>query len=185
MTVPKKLHFVCFFVLTMSTHLAIAQPPEAPRFIESDKLIVAPVEGANMFQVFSKEVGEWKSFKFPHGVEATPIIGGGVCTFKLEGKQISQIVAVDFRGNWVTFDLPKPATLCSPIISENLTVFVIDGRTYAFSAIAGRWDVIDSAAPPQVSNDVVLVVAPDWIGAFSAKTGKWSVAQTRIKAAHP
>ena len=180
----RKLSAVCFFAIAIIPSLGISQVPLGARYIEGGNIVVAPVDGANSFQVYSKEVGEWSKVSFPKGVAAIPVIGSDVCTFKLEGEEITELVAIDSKGKAVKQELPKAATLCNPIVSGKLAFFVVDGRAYAFSAIAGRWDVIDAPANPHILNGVILVVAADWIGAFSAKTGKWKVAQTKIKTAH-
>ena len=184
MNCNRKLTVLWLFAFVTFPSLGFAQG-ETTRFIEGGSLIIAPVDGANSFQVYSKEVGKWSNIVIPNSIEATPVVSTNICTFKLEGKKITHLVAVDAKGNVVKQKLPKPTTSCNPIVSAQMAAFVVDGRAYAFSAVVGRWDVIDSPVTPQILNGAILVVAPDRIGTFSAKTGKWSVARTKIKTAYP
>lgn len=155
-----------------------AQDTDKSYHIQSDTLIVAKVKGTNEFLAYSKTVGKWTSFTFPKGVEAVPVVGNGVCAFQLEGEAITEVVAVDLKGNWCSSKLPAAAKKCVPIIADDVAVLVVDGRAHAFSGELGKWDSVPASVAPQVSKDIAMIVAPDSIAVFSSATGKWAVAQT-------
>lgn len=76
-----------------------AQDEDKSYHIQSDTLVVAKVKGTNEFLAYSKTVGKWNTFTFPQGVSAVPVVGSGVCAFQLEGEAITEVVAVDLKGN--------------------------------------------------------------------------------------
>ena len=164
--------------LSLAGRSMFAQDPDKSYHIQSDTLVVAKVKGTNEFLAYSKKVGKWNTFTFPKGVTATPVVGNGVCAFQLEGEAITELVAVDLKGNWCTSKLPAPAKKCVPIIADEVAVSVVDGTAHAFSGELGKWDSVPTSVTPQVSKDIVMIVAPDSIAVFSSATGKWAVAQT-------
>lgn len=159
---------------------AFAQDTDKSYYIQTDNLVVAKVKSTNQFLAYSKTVGKWSPFTFPKGVTAVPVGTNGVCAFSLEGEAITEIVAVDHKGNWCTSKLPAASQTCVPIISRESEVVVclVDGIAHAFSGELGKWDSVAATVAPQLSKDTVMIVAPDSIAVFSAATGKWAVAQT-------
>ena len=156
-----------------------AQDADKSYHIQSDTLVVVKVKETNEYLAYSKRVGKWNAFTFPKGVTATPVIGGDVCAFKLEGEAIAELVAVDLNGNWCTAKLPAPAQKCSPIIADEVAVYVVDGTAHAFSGELGKWDSVPtSGTQVHAKKDMVIIVAHDSIAVFSSMTGEWAVAQT-------
>ncbi len=155
-----------------------AQDADKSYYIQSDMLVVVKVKGANEFLAYSKTVGKWNSFTFPKAVMAVPVVGNGICAFQLEGEAITEVVAVDLKGNWCTSKLPAAAKKCVPIIADDVVVCVVDGTAHAFSGELGKWDSVAASVTPQVSKDIAMIVAPDSISVFSSATGKWAVAKT-------
>ena len=137
---------------------------------------MANVKGTNEFLAYSKKVGKWNSFTFPKGVTAIPVVGNGVCAFQLEGEAITELVAVDLKGNWCISKLSAAAKKCVPYV-DDVAVFAVDGKAHAFSAELGKWDSVSASVVPVVSNDIAMILAPDSIAVFSSATGKWAVAQ--------
>jgi len=164
--------------LSLAGGSILAQDADKSYYIQSDTLVVAKVKGTNEFLAYSKTVGKWNSFTFPKGVTAVPVVGNGVCAFQLEGEAITEVVAVDLKGNWCSSKLPAAAKKCVPIIAEDVAVFVVDGKAHAFSGELGKWDSVPASVAPQVSKDIAMIVALDSIAVFSSATGKWAVAQT-------
>ncbi len=155
-----------------------AQDTEKAYYVQTDTLVVAKVNGTNQFLAYSKMVGKWRPFTFPEGVTAVPVVGKDVCAFQLQGEAITEILAVDIRGNWCKSKLPAATQNCTPIVDDDLAVYVVDGKVHAFSGRLGEWDSVVASVTPQLSDDTAMIVAPDSIAVFSAATGKWAVAQT-------
>ena len=183
---------IALLTAAMATDFVFAQFPVEQRYLTFDDgrgghtLIVAPVQGANEFRVYSSATGHWSDVVFPDGVSAAPIMDRGVCAFRLGGERITHLVAVGRNGHPSRFQLPQPVNAVGsdkvifPTVADKVAVFVVDGRAHAFSGETGRWDSIDAPATPELlSNDTAVVVASDWIGAFSPKVGKWAIARTK------
>jgi hypothetical protein len=147
-------------------------------YVQSDQLVVAQVRASTAWLAYGKKAGKWNRFDFPEGVAATPVLSSGVCAFELAGDAVRELVAVDLKGNWKTIKLIDAAQKCVPIVAEQVAVYVVEGRVYAFSAKLGRWDTIETQDTPSVSRDTALIVMADSIAIFSAATGKWAVAET-------
>ena len=156
----------------------LAQDTDKSYYIHNDTLVVAKVKGTNQFLAYSKTVGKWNTFTFPDGVTVVPVLGNGPCVFQLEGEVITEIVAVDNKGNWCKSKLPAATQKCVPLIAGKVAVCVIDGTAYAFSGELGKWDSVAAPVTPQLSNDMALIVAPESLAIFSPVTGKWAVAKT-------
>lgn len=109
------------------------------------------------------------------------MLGNGVCLFQLEGEAITELVAVDLKGNWCISKLLAAAKNCVAIVEDEVAVTVVDGTAHAFSGELGKWDSVPTSVTPQVSKDIVMIVAPDFLAVFSSATGKWAVAQTTKK----
>lgn len=159
------------------------QDANRPVYIQSEQLVIAQVRDTNTFLAYSKKVGKWNRFEFPAGVTAIPVVSGAVCAFQLAGDAIKQIVAVDLKGNWQTMDLAEATREAVPIVSDQLAVFVIDGRAHAFSGKLGKWDSTPARVAAEVNRDTALVVHADSIAVFSVATGRWAVADTTGNAA--
>lgn len=147
-------------------------------YLQSDQLVVAQVKQSNAYLAYGKKAGKWNRFEFPQGVTAIPVLSGGVGAFELTGDAVRELVAVDLKGNWKTIKLVEAARKCVPIVSEQVAVYMVDGRVYAFSAKLGQWDSIETQATPALSRDTALIVTADSIAVFSVATGKWAVADT-------
>ncbi len=84
-------------------------------------------------------------------MKAVPVITNAVAAFGLSGDEITELVAVDQRGNWRTIKLLTPTVSeCMPIVGNDVAAYVVDGRVYAFSGLTGTWDSIPSKAAPSV-----------------------------------
>jgi hypothetical protein len=164
--------------LSLAGGSLLAQDTAKSYHIQNDTLVVAKVNGSNEFLAYSKKTGKWNAFTFPEGITAVPVLGNGVCTFQLEGQAITEIVAVDLKGNWCSSKLLAATQKCVPLVADDVAVFVVDGKVHAFSGELGKWDSISASQTPQLSNDMAMIVAPDSIAIFSSATGKWAVAQT-------
>ena len=147
-------------------------------YLQSEQLVVAQVKDTRAYLAYGKKAGKWNRFEFPEGVVATPVLSGSVCAFELTGDAVRELVAVDVKGNWKTVKLIDAAQKCVPIVSDQVALYVVEGRVYAFSAKLGRWDTIETPAAPSLSRDSVLIVMTDSIAIFSAATGKWAIADT-------
>ena len=147
-------------------------------YIQSDQLVVAQVRDSNAYLAYGKKAGKWNRFEFPQGVSAVPVLSGSVGAFELTGDAVAELVAVDLKGSWRTIKLVESTQKCVPIISEQVVVYMVDGRAYAFSAKLGKWDMIETQVPPALSKDTAVIVTADSIAVFSAATGKWAFADT-------
>ena len=97
-------------------------------------------------------------------------------------REFRELVAVDRQGRWCTVRLPKPTnSKCVPIVDNSVAGCTVDGRAYAFSALLGKWDVVEIDSPVGVSSDRIEIVTPDRVAAFNAETGKWAVAELKGK----
>ena len=164
--------------LTITGGSLFAQDTGKSYYIHNETLVVAKVKGTNQFLAYSKMVGKWNTFTFPDGVTAVPVLGGGPCVFQLEGEAITEIVAVDNKGNWCKSKLPASTQKCVPLVNNNVAVYVVDGTAYAFSGELGKWDSVAASVPPHLSYDFALIETPKSLAIFSAATGKWAVAKT-------
>ena len=166
------------------TALAAAASAENPGFLVLEEyLTIIKVTDANQFLAYSKQTGLWKKHAFDEGVKALPVVAGSVCAFGLSGGQISELVAVDERGNWRSVKLARPTlTECRPIVDRQVAAYVVDGRIYAFSPVTGSWDSIKSEGKPYLNGDIVTVTTEDTIAIFSAITGTWSEASLKSDA---
>lgn len=166
--------------LTFLENSASAQKPvDTYRHLESGPVIVVGVNGGNAFLAYSQIVGVWTRFTFPDGVKAVPITsGGGLIAFNIEGKGITELVAIDQKGEWCVTKLSGATQKCTPKVSQRVAVYFIDGMAHAFSGELGKWDSVAAPVEPVFSdNDAVLIVARESIAVFSPVTGKWAVAQ--------
>ena len=164
--------------LSLAKGSILAQDSDTTYYVQGDNLVVAKVKGTNEFLAYSTKVGKWNSFTFPKGVEATAVVQTGFAAFGLEGEEITDVVAVDAKGNWCTSKLSAAAKKCIPILTEHVAVFFVDGKAHAFSGELGKWDSVSASVTPVVYKDIAMVVTSDSIAIFSATTGKWAVAQT-------
>ena len=165
---------------------AIAEDARKPVCIANAHLIVVKKADSNTYLAYSELSGEWRSHVFPEGIEVQPVLEGEVCVFNLSGKGIKEIVAVDRKGEWCVFPLPRPTDSgCTPVVARSVAACVIDGRAYAFSAVLGTWDVVEMPAPPIVSADMAQIVTREGIAVFSAEIGKWAVANLEVNVENP
>lgn len=145
-------------------------------YLQSDQLVVAQIKDSTAYLAYGKKAGKWNRFEFPRGVTVVPVLSGSVCAFELTGDAVGELVAVDLKGSWKTIKLVEATQKCVPIISEQVAVYMVDGRVYAFSAKLGKWDTIESQATPAVSKDTAVIVTANSIAVFSVATGKWAIA---------
>jgi hypothetical protein len=176
------LLLVAIVLVTSISRGNVAQNPKHAGMIQSGDLIVTPVFGSDDFLAYSKRTGQWRKHTFPKGVTVVPVAAGSVVAFSSEGREVSELIAVDRDGNWRTFNLPRPAANCVPIVSQRLAVFHVDGHAHAFSGVTGTWDSVpDVAAAPAVDDDVALILDENRIAAFSAHTGNWAMASIAVQ----
>jgi hypothetical protein len=164
--------------LTVAGGLLAGQETDKPFYVMNHTLVVAKVTETTRFLAYSRTVGEWNEFTFPEGVSTVPVVEGNICAFLLEGEAITELVAIDVKGNWCRSKLPATARKCVPIVQDNVAVYMVDGRAHAFSGQVGTWDSIAASRTPYLGSDTAMIVTPDSIAIFSAATGKWAVAKT-------
>ena len=168
---------------------SVCRQPDAP------SLVLVKVNGTNEHLACNTANGSWRSHTFPGGVKADHVqpSDDSWAVFNLAGKAITELVAIDRKGNWCTHKLPAAAANCVPVIGSKVAAcFVdVDGDdqfehvVYAFSAETGTWAALETKGPGKdkqqwvsTESDHVLVVEPDSVAVFSAATGKWAVAKT-------
>jgi hypothetical protein len=150
--------------------------PSAP--ILGPGVIALQPKGRGHVVAHSSQTGEWSAYRIAHGVKATPIIAGSSLALQMEGERVPEIAAYSVdAGNWVIQKLAEPAEgVASPIVMQQVVVYAVGRRIYAFSTVTGSWDTLelDEAAPPTVENYRAWVYNKDRLWVFTAKTGKWS-----------
>ena len=157
-----------------------ADAEDPPQVTQGGVLTIAKVTDANQFLAYSKKAGDWKKHTFPAGAKALPIVSGSVCAFRLSGDEITELVAVDQRGNWRSVKLAMPTgSECIPIVSNEVAVYAVNGHVYAFSAITGTWDSIQTRGTPYIEQDTAMILTADTIAVFSSATGKWAAASLK------
>jgi len=147
-----------------------------PSFIKNNAIVIARVGDSNQFAAYSKITGKWIVHTFPKDVKVVPIVGTNVAIFRIEGDSITELAAVDERGNWSLQKLPDGTTgKFNPMVSNDIAIVTIGKTSYAFSGIRGSWASIDAPTTPKISDDTAMIVDNDKISMFSAQSGRWSV----------
>ena len=165
-------------LLTSASQAGFAQNPKRAPVDFTENLILAPIAGTDEYLAYSKRTGEFRKQAVAKGVAVAPVVRDSVAVLSAEGRKVTELIGVDRDGNWHVLTLPKPASgKCVPIVSDQLALFHIDGRAYAFSGITGTWDSVPAAASPAVGDEMARIVEADRETAFSASTGKWAAAR--------
>jgi len=64
-------------------------------------MVIAETVKPNVYVAYSKLTGEWTSYSFPPNLSVTPITGGlNAVGFRIVGKDVKKLVAVDRFGKW-------------------------------------------------------------------------------------
>jgi len=186
---------VCTFTAIVLTVIywqsVLADEVKTPGYVRNGHLIITPIEGSNTFAAYSNKTGQWTSHTFPRDVHAVPVLSGHCAAFKITGKSVTELVAVDESGIWRVNKLPHATdSPCVPNIGQYLAFYAVEGHTYAFSATHGKWDSIAAINTMPMEFDsfngkgdmeVVLVVTPKSISAFSAQHPAWATIDTSSK----
>ncbi len=152
-----------------------------PVFRSSSIILVENPDGKG-FAAMSTETedGEWKRYELPPGQKATPIAGIDVLALLMKGESINEVAAFSPRtGEWASRRLLKPINeqIC-PIIGPGEALYQEGNNFYAFSAQAGRWDVLSlpEGEKPRASCSPtdITVQQGDRIYVFPLKLAKWS-----------
>jgi hypothetical protein len=180
----KSFNRVLLLVCLVSPLVTLAEEPGT--FTQTEYLTVVKVLKANQFLAYSKLTGDWKKHVFKEEVEAVPVVGGSVCAFVLSGAKITELVAVDRKGNWRPLTLREATgTKCQPALDREVAVYKIGDQIHAFSAITGTWDTLESKGLPTLNGDTVSVQTLESISMFSSQTGTWATASLTDTAANP
>jgi hypothetical protein len=159
-----------------------------PSYIQNGQLIVISSPDGERVTAYSTETGKAKSLRLGKSSDTkhkvVPILSQGLAALYLKGPNIPRIAAFSvLDGSWYAQDLREPAREAVPIVSQNLAVYGIGRRVYAFSSLARRWDVLELpegvVAQPVLGNDAIICEHGDHLYVFSAKTGKWEDIDTR------
>jgi hypothetical protein len=168
-------------------------PKWPPYFMGTQLILVTSPEG-DKATAYSMETGKAKTVRLfgPGGPKrgAIPIVSSSVAAYQLTGPNINRLAAFSVTdGSWHTQDLREPTDNATPILSPSLVAYGIGRRIYAFSAVANRWDVLESPAgvkpQPIVSGQWVTFEHDGHLYVFSGKTGKWVDIDTRSNADAP
>jgi hypothetical protein len=153
-----------------------AADPSAP--VMGPGVIAMQPKGSGRVVAHSSETGGWRAYPVPEGITASPIIAGSGLALHLEGERIPEVAAYSVdKGEWNVKELVEPAEgQASPIVMQQVVMYPIGRRLYAFSILTGTWDTLelDEAVQPIVENYRAWVQDKDRLWVFTAKTGKWS-----------
>ena len=153
----------------------VAAEEKLPQWVGTDSLVVAYVKGSNRFAAYSKLSGNWTTHSFSDDVKPIPIVSRNLVAFRLDGKSVKELVAVDERGEWQVHKLPAPiSTPCIPVVDGAVATYRVGDRTYAFSSGTGTWDSIEVQGDASLSDEMAMVVSTSHIYVFSAQTGVWA-----------
>jgi RNA polymerase sigma factor (sigma-70 family) len=124
---------------------------------------------------------EWHRLPIPDEQQVTPIAGKDVLALAYQGKSaIGTIAAFSaYTGEWSLFNLegPHPDSI-APAIGPGSALYQVGNDFYAFSALAGKWDLLPLPAEPKarasISEKHIKVQQGDRLYVFGLKPGKWS-----------
>src|SRR5689334_3357222 len=90
---------------------------------------------------------EWSEVRHPAGIRPGPILSGDTITFRYKGKQIEEVSAFSGKtARWTTQRLRVPVKDdLVPVVTGGFVLYQAGRDLYAFSTLAGRWDVL---SPP-------------------------------------
>lgn len=129
-----------------------------------------------------KRTGKTKTLRLPASEDAplsvTPISNGIVTALELKGPKLSRL-AVYSQADWHPIDLREPVSKkASPVVHAEAAAYTLGRFVYAFSARAGRWDVLElpegTSPSPSVQSDSITVDQGGTIHTFDYQTGLWT-----------
>jgi hypothetical protein len=109
----------------------------------------------------------------------TPNFSGEIVALSVQGEKVSR-VAVAINGRWYPQDLREPAISATPIIGNQMVMYVLGRCVYAFGAGAGNpgWDVLElpkgSQPRPSVDSNALRIGHGSHIYLFKNWTHKWT-----------
>lgn len=163
----------------MSAMLGGGGAPAGSSAVMSSTITVVQPKGSDRIMAHSTETGVWKPYRVPQGVTATPIVTSDLLALQLEGENVTQLaVFTPADGAWSVRSLKEPTSgPVVPVSSGRLVVYTVGNRVYAFSGLAGRWDVLEleAPAPPTISTNRIFVESGGKLCIFSDTTGQWSI----------
>ena len=154
--------------------------PKSIASIQSDDYVIVHKPKTDKVAAYSTATGGWTTYAVPEGTDVVPVASGGVVALMGVGDEIGQIATfLPNQGKWYPIDLKEPAHgKATPVVGPTQAVYTIGRRVYAFSALAGRWGVLElpeGAKPtPAIYSNRTSVENGDHIYIFSSKTGLWS-----------
>ncbi len=175
------------------------------KVVVNETLELIQGRNSNSFAVYSPVRRSWDSHSFPKHMTVLPQHRGefgerakdAVIAFALSGWPIEQLVAIDVKGRFRTFDLEDPLRReMRPLSAENSMIYYIaDGVIYAFSGRTGTWDTLKAphvsdvrwengtGTPPDTvehgfdshSTGGIVVRLPRGTAIFSPDRGYWKI----------
>jgi RNA polymerase sigma factor (sigma-70 family) len=123
---------------------------------------------------------EWKRYDCAPGVSALPIGNSDVLTFAARGESVAEVAAFSaYHADWVKQRLLNPVReQISPAVGRSLALFQEGNNFYAFSASAGKWDVLklDGGEKARATLDQtdITVQQGNRVYVFPLQTARWS-----------
>ena len=108
-----------------------------------------------------------------------PIVGSSHVALLIEGPKIARIAVFDLTDSkWYPQDLRQPvAGKVYPTVGQDMVVYILGCRAYAFSLHTKRWDVVElpegASVAPIVSSGSATLRCKGHIYIFSSESGKW------------
>lgn len=198
-------------VVALAVHLSLVHSIGLCDDSATEKLIAAETlelmrgRDTNAFAVYSTIRKAWSSHRFPDYLTVKPATLGefgsnasdAVVAFQFSDGPVLQLVAVDTKGRFRSFDLDKPIRKeLRPMLNGNSIIYYIaDGVIYAFSGRTGTWDTLKAPNVPEVrwengtgtppsiakhgfdteSTDGIIVTLPQGTATFSPNRGAWKI----------
>lgn len=159
-----------------------AGTPNGVHYLQAGKLIVLSSPEGDKITAYSTDTGKAKSLTVAEAkdqkCEVVPIATVGLVALQITGPKVTRIAAFSSSdGTWHSQDLREPVREAIPVVGQNMVVYTLGRRLYAFSSVSGRWDVIDlpEGAKPQPSVGAYAITCQHeaHLYVFSANTGEW------------
>jgi hypothetical protein len=117
----------------------------------------------------------------PDGQRVFPLSSRDVIALAYVGKATIRTIAAYSAetGEWSTIDLVNPVQgEVTPIVGTDSALYQVGNDFYAFSAVAGKWDVLRLPATPKaigtISEKFIKVRQADHLYVFGVKPARWS-----------
>jgi hypothetical protein len=153
----------------------------------SDSVIMATSPERDRVNLLNIETGErLASYQAEEGTTIMPIRNNDLLALHVEGPKITRIAVFEPQTwKWYPQDLREPTSdKARPVaFQNNMAIYCIGRYTYAFSAPARRWDVLEleqgAKYEPSVSDTTATIKHAGRLFIFQAKTGRWVGFDTR------